>query len=230
MAQIQHTGVGGRAALAVLVEQDILCQPELVVQLIQGTQKHADAALIQERHLLRVLELDAGDIRPQLTAVQCGQQSVQGLEPLIRGRSGLAGCGAVRRRAARRRAGRSCLKFQLCTRRRGHRLAAAEDDKVRLGRILIQYLQPRREAQPAAGRLHGVDGSGRVGPHHYGVRVIPFHPDIFQQRELLFQRSGLFGGVEAEDVLLRVDAQRLQDLGAGIAAHLLHHLSIDRHF
>ena len=49
----------------------------VVVQLIQGTQKHADAALIQKRHLLRVLELDAGDIRPQLTAVQCGQQSVQ---------------------------------------------------------------------------------------------------------------------------------------------------------
>ena len=39
MAQIQHTGVGGRAALAVLVEQDILCQPEFVVQLIQGTQR-----------------------------------------------------------------------------------------------------------------------------------------------------------------------------------------------
>ena len=53
---------------------------------------------------------------------------------------------------------------------------------------------------------------------------------FFQQRELLFQRSGLFGGVEAEDVLFRVDAQRLQDLSAGIAAHLLHHLSIDRHF
>ena len=62
MGEVQRTGVGSRTALAVLIEQHMPGQLELVVQFVQGAQPDADAVLIQERHLLRVGELDAGDI------------------------------------------------------------------------------------------------------------------------------------------------------------------------
>ena len=53
-------GIGGGAALAVLVEQDILGQLELVIQLIQRAQQDADAVLIQKGHFLGVRKLHAG--------------------------------------------------------------------------------------------------------------------------------------------------------------------------
>ena len=76
--------------------------------------------------------------------------------------------------------------------------------------------------------MHGI-GRHRLGHlHHHRVGVIPNHPDGFQQRELLFQFRFLGGGVKAENVLFGLHTQCLQDLAAGIAAHLLHHGAVRR--
>ena len=83
MAQVQQTGIGGGAALAVLVEQDILGQLELVIQLIQRAQQDADAVLIQKGHFLGVRKLNAGGVAQHPVAVQCGHQRVERLQPLV---------------------------------------------------------------------------------------------------------------------------------------------------
>ena len=92
-----------------------------------------------------------------------------------------------------------------------------------LGGVRRQDLQPGREGQPALCRLHGVGGLGFRHPHDHGAGVVPLHPDVLQHGEDLFQRSGFGSGVKAEDVLFFLDAQRLQDLLAGVAARFAHH-------
>ena len=47
-----------------------------------------------------------------------------------------------------------------------------------------------------SGGLHGVGGGGRIGPHHHRIGIIPLHMDVLQQRELPFQRGGLFCRVD----------------------------------
>ena len=54
MAEIQPPGVGGAAALAIGVGQHIAGAVQLIIQIVQRTQQHADAVLIQKCDLFGV--------------------------------------------------------------------------------------------------------------------------------------------------------------------------------
>ena len=224
MGEVQLSGVGRGTALAVLIQQDVLCQLELIFQLVQGAQPDADAVLIEEGHLVHIRKLDAGHVGAHACGIQRSQQGVQAFQPLVRFLLNSAGGAAV--------GGAVRGAVSLGLRRKGQLFAGLGRDRFaavqggqtgRLGRILFQDLQAAREGQPAGGGLHGPGRPGFCYPHHHGAGVIPLHPDILQHGEHFFQRGGLAAGVKTEDILFQMDIQRLQDLVAGIAAGLLHH-------
>ena len=203
-------------------------QLELVVQFVQGAQPDADAVLIQERHLLRVGKLDAGDIPAHPGGIQRRQQGAESLQTLI-ARLLFHGSGGAGRVGGTLRSGAAVcrcflLEAQLLAGVREDRLAAIQRGQAGgLGGVRRQDLQPGREGQPALCRLHGVGRLGFRHPHDHGAGVVPLHPDVLQHGEDLFQRGGFGSGVKAEDVLFFLDTQRLQDLLAGVAARFAHH-------
>ena len=142
MGEVQLSGVGRGTALAVLIQQDVLCQLELIFQLVQGAQPDADAVLIEEGHLVHIRKLDAGHVGAHACGIQCGQQGVQAFQPLVRLLLNSAG-GAAVGGAVRGAVGLGLRrKGQLFAGLGRDRFAAVQSGQTgRLGRILFQNLQ-----------------------------------------------------------------------------------------
>ena len=217
MGEVQLSGVGRGTALAVLIQQDVLCQLELIFQLVQGAQPNADAVLIEEGHLVHIRKLDAGHAFHQAMLCQRGGQCVQRLQTSIRGRfrSGTF-CAALR--CFRHR----CCIFHLRAGRCGDRLPAVKGGQLRLVPATFQDLHPGREGKPALAGLHCPGRHSLYHPHRNGVGVVPHHPDLLQQGELLLQGLCLGIWVKTEDILAAGHPQCGKDLLAGISARLFH--------
>ena len=133
MAEIQPAGV--RGADAVGVGQNGLYAFQLIIQLVQCPQKHADPILIQKCHLIGVLELDAGHTIQQTVLIQLGLQLLKCIQPAVllrlRCRPGFAR--STRRCRVRRL---RCLKAQLIAGRHRCRFAAVQSlEPLRLCRF-----------------------------------------------------------------------------------------------
>ena len=199
MAEIQPPGIGGAAALAVGVGQHIAGAVQLIIQIVQRAQQHADAILIQKCELLGVCHFQpchvlrqAGGFRP---GGACRVRIVHEPETLSRG-------GVLQ-------------------------LAAVQGAKpLRLGAFLGEDLPFVRDHKPFIAVLHRVGGHGLGHLHHHGVGVVPDHLDGAQQREVLLQHSGLFAGFKAEDVLFQLHAHPLQNAVCGVASDFGHLLAV----
>ena len=206
VAAVQPAGVGGGAALALLVQQHIFGVVQFIIQLVQGAQQHADAVLVQKGQLFHVGKFHPRHIRHQVPLFQGIQQRLQRLDAAVR--LGLRRLLAGRRSAsgAVRRLGRDI--GQLVAGGRADRVPAVEDGQG-------------RQADPAAGGRHGVDGGGGRHPDHHRAGIDPLHRDVFQQGERLFQRRGLGGWVKAENVFFQLDPEGVQNFAAGVGAGLV---------
>ena len=225
MAEIQPPGIGGAAALAIGVGQHIAGAVQLIIQIVQRTQQHADAVLIQKCDLFGVCHFQPCHILRQAVFFQLAHQGAQSFH---------AGIPCVRRAFAPgcfRPGGACCVRILHKAERlsRGGILqltAVQGAEPLGLGAFLGQDLPFVRDHKPLAAVLHRVGGHGFGHLHHHGVGVIPDHLDGAQQREVLLQHSGLFAGLKAEDVLLQLHAHPLQNAVCGIARDLGHLLAV----
>ena len=225
MAEVQPPGVGGAAALAIGVGQHIAGAVQLIIQIVQRTQQHADAVLIQKCELLGVCHFQPCHILRQSVFFQLAHQGTQGFH---------AGGLCAHRTFAFGGFGAGCT----CRVRIVHepealsrggilQLAAVQGAKpLGLGAFLRQNLPFVRDHKPLTAVLHRVGGHGLGHLHHHGVGVVPDHLDGAQQREVLLQHSGLFAGLKAEDVLFQLHAHPLQNAVCGIARDLGHLLAV----
>ena len=225
MAEIQPPGVGGAAALAVGVGQHIAGAVQLIIQIVQRTQQHADAVLIQKCELLGVCHFQPCYVLRQAVFLQLAAQCAQ--------RFHTGGLGAHRAFTfGTFRPGGACRvrivhEPEALSRSGVLQLAAVQGAKpLGLGAFLGQDLPFIRDHKPFIAVLHRIGGHGFGHLHHHGIGVVPDHLDGAQQREVLLQHSGLFAGFKAEDVFLQLHAHPLQNAVCGVASDFGHLLAV----